>query len=761
LIATPTGANTLSITTQTATPATVTFTPAANYNGVVVLRLTTNDPDGAGPCVGSTSDVTVTVNAKPAFTTTPVNATCHGDSNGSITINTTAGLAPFTYSIDNGSSFATTNPNTGLAAATYQVIVKDNNMCLSNTSMITINQPSLIVTPTVSSPINYCVNQAAAQLSATALGTGTLQWYTVATGGTAVTTAPTPVTTTTSVQNYWVSEKLGTCEGPRSQIVVNVASNPTLVINDPAVACTPGTVDITAAAVTLGSASGLTFSYHDTPFVGGMLTGTASSLSTSGVKYIVGMAAGGCYSISAVNVTVNPALSSVNAGNDQGICSGAALTLTAATSATGVNYSWTAVGSPTVLSTSAAASVTPTATTTYKVVISSSPTCTATDEVVIDVNVPTVSVNSVTNLTIGCTEGPWSYYTGGASDPSIYFAIDWGTNSSTISNAATVNISTNSAPWQQTSATNGSFLLPRYWDVDLHGNTLTAPVNVRFLYLPSDLSTLTNVATTFAGTLATPTITGIKWFKTNNGVTFDPTAHNTPTGLLNSYELTDATGGVGSWNGQYYAQFNGLTGFSGGTAAVGVNNTSILPVTLSEFKGRKIGQQVELKWKTASEINSKSFIVEKSTDGINYKTLAIVEAKGGSNKAQSYTQLDPNPASGDNYYRLIALDKDGISRYVGSVVSVNVFNEQSISVYPNPTSSDLTVNINTDEEMQTKIRVLDMNAKVIREFDYELLKGKNVQTLDINNLPAGTYMLQIENDNHEQLTMRRFVKLSK
>ncbi|WP_369793460.1 SprB repeat-containing protein [Lacinutrix sp. Hel_I_90] len=38
-----------------------------------------------------------------------VDPTCNGDTNGSITLNATAGDAPFTYSIDGGATFVASN----------------------------------------------------------------------------------------------------------------------------------------------------------------------------------------------------------------------------------------------------------------------------------------------------------------------------------------------------------------------------------------------------------------------------------------------------------------------------------------------------------------------------------------------------------------------------------------------------------------------------------------------------------------------------
>ncbi len=75
--------------------------------------------------------------------------------------------------------------------------------------------------PAVTSPVNYGVGATASPLTAT--GTS-LKWYTLATGGTASTTAPTPSTTTVGSTTYYVTQTANGCESPRASIVVNVVN---------------------------------------------------------------------------------------------------------------------------------------------------------------------------------------------------------------------------------------------------------------------------------------------------------------------------------------------------------------------------------------------------------------------------------------------------------------------------------------------------------------------------------------------------------
>jgi N-acetylneuraminic acid mutarotase len=90
-------------------------------------------------------------------------------------------------SIDPTTSIATANA-AGTATITYTFVV--NGCTFTSTKLFTVN--ALPSAPSGNTTVNYCQNASATALTATASAGNTLQWYTVSTGGTATTTAPTP-----------------------------------------------------------------------------------------------------------------------------------------------------------------------------------------------------------------------------------------------------------------------------------------------------------------------------------------------------------------------------------------------------------------------------------------------------------------------------------------------------------------------------------------------------------------------------------------
>jgi hypothetical protein len=164
-----------------------------------------------------------------------------------------------------------------------------------------------------------------------------------------------------------------------------------------------------------------------------------------------------------------------------------------------------------------------------------------------------------------------------------------------------------------------------------------------------------------------------------------------------------------------------------------------LPVKLLGFTA-SIGsdQDVVTKWVTSSELNSKYFYVQKSTDAMHFVTFAEVNAAGNSNTVQYYSANDYHPASGINFYRLQIVDKDGSITY-SPVIALNFGNQTAPQVFPNPASSYFMVVAGA--EPIREIILMDVSGKVIRR-----LSNPNVlATITINSesLSAGVYIVQI------------------
>ena len=101
----------------------VTVTGAGDYD--VYVR---DNAGGTGFCEAS-FDITINQDAPLAISVSNTAILCSGESSSTITINASGGEAPYRYSINNGTTYQTTNTFFNQAAGSYNIIVQDANNC--------------------------------------------------------------------------------------------------------------------------------------------------------------------------------------------------------------------------------------------------------------------------------------------------------------------------------------------------------------------------------------------------------------------------------------------------------------------------------------------------------------------------------------------------------------------------------------------------------------------------------------------------------
>ena len=159
-----------------------------------------------------------------------------------------------------------------------------------------------------------------------------------------------------------------------------------------------------------------------------------------------------------------------------------------------------------------------------------------------------------------------------------------------------------------------------------------------------------------------------------------------------------------------------------------------LPVSLVSFSASRQSEKVVLNWHTANEENTNLFVVERSTNGIDF--AAIGEEKAMESSNGSYAFADNNPYSGTNYYRLKTVDADGAIEYSKAVSIQTVTNGNKLLVYPNPSRNRLTIN---GSHIATVV-VVDNNGRIVGRHS---LGDATNPSLSVENLVAGAYYLRI------------------
>lgn len=84
---------------------------------------------------------------------------------------------------------------------------------------------------------------------------------------------------------------------------------------------------------------------------------------------------------------------------------------------------------------------------------------------------------------------------------------------------------------------------------------------------------------------------------------------------------------------------------------------AVLPIELMSFEGTNDGENNILSWLTATETNNSHYILERSTDAINWQPISRIEGAGTVSTPSSYNYIDKNFITNEtNYYRLTQYD---------------------------------------------------------------------------------------------------------
>ena len=117
------------------------------------------DNNGGTDYCQETFSITIDQDAPIAFTPTPTEVSCFGGSDGAISIVVdSGGQGPFMYRINNGDAYVLGSDFPNLIAGTYQVSVRDANLCETLPIDVVVSQPAQLTSEAIQS-LDYTCDQ--------------------------------------------------------------------------------------------------------------------------------------------------------------------------------------------------------------------------------------------------------------------------------------------------------------------------------------------------------------------------------------------------------------------------------------------------------------------------------------------------------------------------------------------------------------------------------------------------------------------------
>ncbi len=187
------------------------------------------------------------------------------------------------------------------------------------------------------------------------------------------------------------------------------------------------------------------------------------------------------------------------------------------------------------------------------------------------------------------------------------------------------------------------------------------------------------------------------------------------------------------------------------------NNTP-LPVKLLSFSGNCDGKNTLLKWTTATEINNDHFTVLRSTDGVNYEGIGLVEGHGNSTSTINYSFTDENSFAEFTYYKLIQSDYDGRSEEFGPVIIRGCKSNSNVDVVVTGTESgNASLLVQSPYSGNFTIEIFSSQGQQILSTEAFISEGSSIIPLVTDQLSAGVYHVRLQSEM-DVITKKVFIR---
>lgn len=169
--------------------------------------------------------------------------------------------------------------------------------------------------------------------------------------------------------------------------------------------------------------------------------------------------------------------------------------------------------------------------------------------------------------------------------------------------------------------------------------------------------------------------------------------------------------------------------------------TAVLPVTLEYFKSSQKGKQQSFEWKLTDGHEIQKMMLEKSDDGKNFTTEAVIKARPVQG-SQVYHHTIGNAQS--KFYRLkIKTNTDRV--IYSNVISIGLpgATVPTPKIWPVPAKDVTNISLFAEKDQAAHYQLLTTHGTIAAKGTWHLLKGQNDMELQLKNLPSGMYQLVV------------------
>ncbi|UAY51662.1 PQQ-dependent sugar dehydrogenase [Ferruginibacter albus] len=201
-------------------------------------------------------------------------------------------------------------------------------------------------------------------------------------------------------------------------------------------------------------------------------------------------------------------------------------------------------------------------------------------------------------------------------------------------------------------------------------------------------------------------------------------------------------------NGDLY-----LTSLNGTIYKIGVDGA--LPVKLLSFTADKQIDKINFNWTTTNEINTSSFEIEQSFNGVQFTSIAAIPANNNAENNYTYSNDDKSIInSNENYFRLKIIQNDG-NYTLSPVVKLNNTGYNGRLIYPT-VIQDNVLHIYSAENIRA-VTVINVSGNIVFEKEVTL----NQSYLEVRLPPSmakGMYVVKLFSDRGASFTDKVIIR---
>ncbi|CAN5480710.1 hypothetical protein BH10BAC2_BH10BAC2_23050 [soil metagenome] len=151
-----------------------------------------------------------------------------------------------------------------------------------------------------------------------------------------------------------------------------------------------------------------------------------------------------------------------------------------------------------------------------------------------------------------------------------------------------------------------------------------------------------------------------------------------------------------------------------------------------------------LQWETKYALKASGFNIERSLqDTFHFTTVDFAKVAAGSGIKKNYRLPSYNSYDDISFYRIKMFNYDTGYLY-SNIASIKGYDARAFSIYPNPASDKVLVEITAKLNGNATIMLYDAAGKIVHQQLLNCIKGVRTQrSININTFAAGIYQVKI------------------